>query len=145
MKKIPLLPYYFRWIGLFVALITFIISQCDVDLRFNTFALLSKEGYFKFIFKDMQLTIVLFGPALGLMMMAFAKYKYEDEMISSIRLFSWSWSIIVSFLLYLFVTLLVYDSDFLMILYFPHFILLFFLVLFNFQLYILNRRLSHEG
>jgi len=123
---------------------TFLLSQSDLDLRFDTFAILSKAGTFKFIFTDMQLTIVLFGPALGLIIMAFTKCKEEDEMISSIRLFSWSWSIIVSFLLYLLVTLLVYDSDFLMILYFPHFILIFFLLLFNFQLIKMNRRLASE-
>ena len=143
MKKIPLLPRYFRWLGLAVTIGVIGTSQYCQTLSFPTFAFFSGQGNFKMIETDMQLTILFFGTILGLLLIAFAKSKEEDEMIYGIRLFSWSWSIIISFLSFLLVTLFVYDSDYLVVMYFPQFMLLLFILLFNIRLYNM-RKLSHE-
>lgn len=143
MKKIPLLPRYFRWVGLILMLLS-ISARYLESLRFYTFAFLSREGNFRFINVDMSLTAFIFCLTLGLLIISFTKKKIEDEMIQSARLFSWSWSIISSFLIFLLTTLFVYDSNYLIVFYFPQLILIIFILVFNIQLYSFNKGKVNE-
>ncbi|QBQ40546.1 hypothetical protein E2P86_05020 [Sphingobacterium psychroaquaticum] len=143
MKSIPLLPRCFQWIGLLLVL-TSLLSKQIANLNFSLFAVLSNQGNFRFINTDAGLTIFLTTSILGLLFISFTKRKQEDEMINSLRLFSWSWSIIISFISFLLITVFVYDSDYLIVMYFPHLILGLFLILFNIQLFKIGRRVGHE-
>lgn len=143
MKSIPLLPRFFQWMGLILVLMS-LLSKQIATLNISMFAVFSHQGNFRFIHTDAGLTIFLTTSILGLLFISFAKRKQEDEMINSLRLFSWSWSIIISFISFLLITIFVYDSDYLIVMYFPHLILGLFLILFNIQLFKIGRRVAHE-
>ncbi len=64
MKKIPLLPGYFKWIGM-------------------ALTVLSLALYF---YTDILLTLILITSLAGLTFVAFARKKIEDEMMKSLKL-----------------------------------------------------------
>lgn len=153
MKKIPLLPRYFRWIGLGLVFIFLIITArlkgkeiVPSNFSFSTFAILGGDnGPFEIINTDMGLTFQLLSIFLGLSFIAFAKYKYEDEMINSIRLYSWSWSIISFAIFNVLLIAFIYGSWYISLAFLsPNIILLLYIIIFRFQIFKMNRRLSHE-
>ena len=118
-----LLPRYFKWLGLLLALGGF------TDSYFYTYNLDDvnhQEGLF------IQIAILI-----GFLMIAGSRQKTEDEMIRHIRLTSLQWSVFVLIglrLSYKSVAFLLHDT-----LWLPHFqinsLLLLYLLLFYFQLY----------
>lgn len=168
MKKIPLLPRYFRWIGLGLVLMFLIptalymlkensilitnyprikgVEIMPLELSFSTFAVLGgNDGPFEIINTEMSLTLQLLSIFLGLSFIAFTKYKYEDEMINSIRLYSWSWSIISFAIFNVLLIAFVYGSWYISLAFLsPNIILLLYIIIFRFQVFKMNRRLAHE-
>lgn len=153
MKKIPLLPRFFRWIGLglvFVFLITTArlkgMEVMPLNFSFSTFAILGSDGGpFEIINTDMVLTLQLLLIFLGLCFIAFSRYRYEDEMINSIRLYSWSWSIISFAIFNVLLITFVYGKWYLSLAFLsPNVILLLYIIIFRFQIFKMNRRLAHE-
>ncbi|WP_140937164.1 hypothetical protein [Sphingobacterium lumbrici] len=159
MKKILLLPRYFRWIGFGLVLLSILVnihtrfSAEGFDFYFiKTFAFImdypmsGRVDYFSITEPyDMGLTIQLFLSLLGLACIAFTKYKVEDEMINSIRLYAWSWSIILMIAYTLAITLFVYGLVFISFYYFlPHLLIIAYLTIFYVNLLKLNRRRRYE-
>lgn len=160
MKKIPLLPRYFRWIGVGLVLLSVLVyihQKLLLDTSnfyfMKTFALImdypmsnGRVDYFSITEPyDMRLTIQLFLSLLGLTFLAFAKNKIEDEMINSIRLYAWSWSVILMIVYVLGITLFVYGFTFISFYYFiPHLLIVVYSIIFYVNLLKLNRKGNYE-
>jgi hypothetical protein len=94
---------------------------------------------------DLLLTLILVTLLIGLSCIAFCKRKTEDEMINSIRLYSWSWSVILMIILGTIVTIFVFGMTFTMFaFFFGHLLLLTYIAIFSFNIWKMNRRLAHE-
>lgn len=148
MKKIPLLPRYFQWIGLILLLlmIPYKIYQDSISgIRINTFVVyndtpLQESGLFEIMEVDIGFTLFLLISLLGLTFIAFSKTKVEDEMIQSIRLYSWSWAILIMIGLGILITLSIYGMTFVSFaLLFGHILLILFIIIFRMNYYRLNK------
>ncbi|MGN5956432.1 hypothetical protein ACP6L2_17615 [Sphingobacterium lactis] len=148
MKKIPVLPRYFQWIGLILLLlmIPYKIYQDSISgIRINTFVVyndtpLQESGLFEIMEVDIGFTLFLLISLLGLTFIAFAKTKIEDEMIQSIRLYSWSWAILIMIGLGILITLSIYGMTFVSFaLLFGHILLILFIIIFRMNYYRLNK------
>ena len=155
MKKIPLLPRYFQWIGivlllLFTALYIYLLIDKNNHIFINMFAIIDDspfqdDVYFGLTEVDPQFTVLFFLLMVGLAFVAFARKKTEDEMIQTLRLYSWSWSILIMIILALIVSLFFFGISFLTFLsLFGHCILLLFILIFNINLYKMNRGAKNE-
>ncbi len=99
-------------------------------------------------FGDYNLTneLALAGVIIGLLMIAFAKEKKEDEYISFLRLKSWQWSILISYLIFLICVFSFYGTVFWVVLIYNVFTVpVVFIVKFNYSLYQLRKGASHEN
>lgn len=148
MKKIPLLPRYFQWIGLIMLLLMIpykIYHDSISGIRINTFVVyndtpLQESGLFEIMEVDIGFTLFLLISLLGLTFIAFSKTKVEDEMIQSIRLYSWSWAILIMIGLGVLITLSIYGMTFVSFaLLFGHILLLLFIIIFRLNYYRLNK------
>lgn len=158
MKKIPLLPGYFRWVGLLLIIISQILYFNDAmrdrstsgGLFVKTFVFIddtpgNPPTLFQVKEVDLLLTLILVTLLIGLTCIAFCKRKTEDEMINSIRLYSWSWSVILMIILGIIVTVFVYGMTFVTFaFFFGHLLLLTYIAIFGFNIWKMNRRLAHE-
>lgn len=148
MKKIPLLPRYFQWIGLILLLlmIPYKIYQDSISgIRINTFVVyndtpLQESGLFEIMEVEVGFTLFLLISLLGLTFIAFSKTRIEDEMIQSIRLYSWSWAILIMIGLGILITLFIYGMTFVSFaLLFGHILLILFIIIFRMNYYRLNK------
>lgn len=146
MKNTLLLPNNYKVIGwvtflLFAALGLFCMY---LDFKIPGFQFFyAKESSF-LDFRDYNLTneLALTGIVVGLLMVAFAKEKTEDEYISQLRLRSWQWSILISYIILIILNFSVYGTDFWMALVYNLWTtLIVFIIKFNFSLY----KLRGEG
>jgi len=158
MKKIPLLPRYFNWIGL--ALITLSLALYSIDalrdrseiggIFIKTFVLINdtpftEPGFWKIMEVDVLLTLILLTMLIGLSFTAFARRKTEDEMIDSIRLHSWSWAIISMIIIGSLVTIFIYGTSFITFsVFFVHLLLLMYNAIFTVNIWKLNKSQTHE-
>lgn len=110
MKSILLLPTSYKKIG-WLMLIPFLllgigIRFFDIEWKFLT---LGKGNYSIFDSKiNFTDKIALTGIILGLLFIAFAREKQEDEFIYHTRLQSWQWSVLINYGLLLLTTWLVH-------------------------------------
>lgn len=155
MKKIPLLPSSFLWIGIALSLLSALIFvyntviQID-DLYIRTFVLINdfpfkEKEVFKLSEVEIYITVQLLSLLIGLSFIAFAKTKIEDEMITYLRLYCWTWSFIIVLIISVLAILFIYGLPFvytftLLI----HALLIIYIVLFYTNLFSLNRRGAHE-
>lgn len=155
MKKIPLLPGYFKWIGMALTVLSLALYFYDsekrgVDLRIKVFAIVDDTPFretsiFKTVDTEIHLTLILITSLAGLAFIAFARRKIEDEMIKSLRLYSWSWSVAAMMLIFLFFTVFFYGLSFLSFtLMFPYLLLLSYILIFQISLLKLNREVIYE-
>lgn len=101
-----LLPNRFKWIGIILFIPSLVLGILCVyyDFRFSSLNLPNpEENSGVFDFSDYNLTneIALTGVILGLLMIAFAREKQEDEFISKVRLESLQWAVLANYLLLL--------------------------------------------
>lgn len=88
----------------------------------------------------------LAGVIAGLLMIAFAKEKNEDEYISFLRLKSWQWSVLISFLIFLICVFSFYGTLFWVVLIYNVFTVpLVFIIKFNLSLYLLRKGGNNEN
>lgn len=153
MKSSLLLPPRYKMIGLCL----FIPSLClgiayrffDFGFEFLTIrssSLRSSEVSRGIFFTPQNLTdeFALSGIIIGLLFIAFAREKQEDEFINKIRLESLQWAVIVNYVLLLVATWVVYNISYIdVMLYNMLTILLFFIIRFHIILG-KNRSLSNE-
>ncbi|GAA4171829.1 hypothetical protein [Sphingobacterium ginsenosidimutans] len=158
MKTIPLLPKYFRWIGLLFVIASLALYVNDAlrdrstngGLFVETFVFIddtpgNPPALFQLKEVDLLLTLILVTLLIGLSCIAFCKRKTEDEMINSIRLYSWSWSVILMIVFGVIVTIFVYGMTFVTFaFFFGHLLLLTYIGIFNLNIWKMNRRIVHE-
>lgn len=116
MKPKLLLPNRFKLVGLllfipFLAL-GFAVYFFDFSL---SFLVLSSDGA-TFVFdrrQDLTDETALTGIIAGLLLIAFAREKQEDEFINKIRLESLQWAVLINYVLLLAATWLVYSVSYL--------------------------------
>lgn len=148
MKRIPLLPRYFRWLGCLLIIVSISIFLNDfylpltkyefTDLTIRTFVIadnIPRDGepvYFGLSDVNLGFTLVVSGALLGLCGIAFCRKTVEDEFVNSLRLFAWSWAIILSILYAIVANLFVFGTQYLtLMVLFPHFLLTLFILIFN--------------
>jgi len=121
MKSSLLLPPRFTWIGLALTLPSLLLGLLyrfrDFALDFLTINMSYKQPLGdKTINLDEQINltdeVALTGLIVGLLFIAFARRKQEDEFIHHIRLESWQWSVLVNYGLLLLATWLVHGMSF---------------------------------
>lgn len=157
MKRIPLLPGYFRWLGCIFIIIPIFIFLNDFylpftrydfnNMTFRTFVIADntpfRDGPVYFGFSDVNLgfILVVLGALLGLCGIAFSRKVVEDEFVNSLRLFAWSWAIILSILYAVIANLFVFGTQYLtLMVLFPHFLLTLFILIFNVQWWRFSKR-----
>ena len=144
-----LLPNKFKkigWILLVVSIILWIyvsfILKSEIEfLQMNTFAIIGSEfvketKYFSFINTNITYTLngILF--IVGGLLVVFSREKNDDEFISKLRLLSFQWSVLINYLLLLFLFLFVYGLDFLNVLIYNMFTtLILFIMRFHYLLF----------
>jgi hypothetical protein len=156
MKKIPLLPRYFRWIGLVLLVVGLVLHYRSLyvpggaQMFIKTFVIYSDkwqdgETWFNFTTVDYELTLQLIVYLISLTFIAFSRNKVEDEMINSIRLYSWSWAIIFVIIFAFISTLCVYGLAYLSFAcMYIEVLLLFYIIIFWVNIWQMNRRLANE-
>lgn len=165
MRKIPLLPRYFRWIGIVLFILGISFDYYADLLQFNPIQDLDdywtrvrmfvfyadskfsseSEVWFGLTYVDIALTFKLLSSMLGLALIAFSKNKQEDEMINSIRLSSWLWAIILIVIFSTITTLFIYGTSYLSFsCAYIHIMLIFYIVIFWINIWKMNRRLGNE-
>ncbi len=153
MKKIPLLPGYFKWIGIAMTILSLALYIYDsetgsIDLHAKVFAIIDDTPFretsiFKMIETDINLTLILITSLSGFTFIAFARRKIEDEMIRTLRLYSWSLAVVIMMVMSLFFTVFFYGLSFVSFtIFFPHLLLLSYILIFQVSLAKLNREVT---
>jgi hypothetical protein len=115
MKYRLLLPYRFKLIGLIIFLPFLALG---IAIRFFDFGFpflmykVDMDTMFHNNWQDYTDEIALSGIIIGLLLIAFAREKSEDEFITKIRLESLQWAVLINYILLLAATWLVYEISF---------------------------------
>ncbi|MBC7614824.1 MAG: hypothetical protein H7202_02035 [Pedobacter sp.] len=144
MKNTFLLPNRYKVYGWIIFLLFSAIGLACMYLEFKIpgFQVYSRQSEGFLDFNDYNLTdeFALTGVVIGLLMVAFAKEKNEDEFIAYLRLKSWQWSVLASYVILIVIVFTVYGGAFFGILFYNIFtVLLVFIAKFNFSLYQLKK------
>lgn len=140
MKNTLLLPSKYKVIGwvTFLLFVSLGLACMYWDFKIPGFQFFYPTKNHFLDFSDYNLTneLALTGIILGLLMVAFAKEKTEDEYISQLRLRSWQWSVLVSYAIVIIIIFTHYGFGFLSGLIHNIFtVLLVFIIKFNWSLY----------
>lgn len=149
MKNTLLLPNRYKVYGWIIFLIFAMLGLACLYFEFKIpgFQLYNSPSQGLLDFNDYNLTneLALTGVVLGLLLIAFAKEKNEDEYISHLRLKSWQWSVLVSYLILIVIVFAVYGTTFFSVLFYNIFtLLLVFIGKFNYSLYALKKEGSKD-
>ncbi len=157
MKTKFLFPYRFKRIGWIVLIPSAVLGIMylffDFELNFldtKVFAIFSDEFMGSdIIFGTVQNNItdeisgVLF--IIGAILVAFSKEKQEDEFISKTRLESLVWATYINYIILIFCFLFFFSTSFLYVMIINMFtVLIFFIIRFNYILYIAKKSLGYE-
>ena len=143
MKSSLLLPPRYKWIGMILLVPSLILGAM---VRFNEFSFdfltlpqkNKKDGMSGLFDQAINLTdeLALTGIIIGLLFIAFAKEKNEDEFINKLRLESLQWALIFNYALLLAATWLVHGFGYIdVMMYNMLTILLFFIIRFHVVLF----------
>ena len=150
MKKNYLFPHYFQWIGLAIAVASFVAlcvgTYVDISIRMPalydgsiSFDEESNRGFFRMANTGM-FSIAMPLLIIGLIFLGFSKEKVEDEFVQYLRSQSLIWSTYVTAGLFILGTLLIYGLTYLVIPYMVFFVfLLLFILKFKIALYRFNK------
>lgn len=150
MKSIPLLPGYFAWIGCFLLAVSLGVFFNDLfsltkynfgEMSFRTFVIAdntpfkaSGNVYLGISEVNLGFSLIVLSAFVGLCGIAFSRKPVEDEFVNSLRLFAWSWAVILSIAYGVLANLFVFGTWYLTsAVLFPHFLLFLFILIFNVQ------------
>ena len=156
MKIKMLLPHKYKTVGWFIALPAFVLMilylYFDFSFKFLDYtaqgARISLDGTLLFTTQSNNFTDEIAGVLLiaGLMMVAFAREKQEDEMTVKIRLEALLWAVFLNSVLIIAAIILVYGTLFLEVMVYnictP---LIIFIARFNYLMYAERKKLKQEG
>jgi hypothetical protein len=115
MKHKLLISNRFKVIGLLLSLPSLALG---IAVRFFHFSFeflifpVSPKGLFENSQQDWTDELALSGLIVGLLFIAFAREKQEDEFISRIRMESLQWAVLINYILLVLATWLIYDVAF---------------------------------
>lgn len=122
MKSKLLLSPRFKWIGVFIFLPSFILGFANMFFEYEVPFLTVKmkswmrifdhDEFFNTAGNNLTDEIALTFTVIGLIMIAFSKEKFEDEFIQKIRLESFQWAVLVSYIILILCTWLIYGTSF---------------------------------
>lgn len=122
MKSKLLLSHKFKWLGAGLFIPAFILGYANLfyEFEFSFLAaelkpwqmLFSEEGILNSIDNNYTDELALTACVAGLMLLAFSREKKEDEFIQRVRLESFQWSVMVSYIMLILCTWLIYGSSF---------------------------------
>ncbi len=147
MKTNLLFPHRYRLIGwlLFIPSAVLGLAEMYYDVRFSWLSVsISKEFTIQIgpsitnFFNTQNLTdeVAALGVIIGLLFIAFAKERVEDEMISRLRLEALQWSVYANYIILAIALLTVYEDRFLAVMIYNMFtVLLVFIARFRWLLY----------
>jgi small-conductance mechanosensitive channel len=156
MKTKILFPNHFKrigWIILIPSAIFGILAVFDVfkfEFLAKVFALYSDDfsggrTVFGFVKNNISDEIIGILCIIGAVLVAFSKEKHEDEFIAKIRMESLVWATYINYAILIFCMLFFYGIGFFYVMIFNMFtILVFFIIRFYYQVYKLNKAMSHE-
>ncbi len=143
MKKLPLLPHYCQTMGFILFVPFLVLGVLYIGWDYQIPALnyhFTNGNFFDFAFNNLTDELASVGIIISLMLIAFSKEKTEDEAIQFFRLASLQWAVIVNYVILIAVILLVYGTDFLSVMIYNMFTILFiFNLRFRFVLFQHNR------
>ncbi len=156
MKTKLLLPHRYKAIGWFIAIPAFVLMMLYMYMDFSFSFLdyhaqgakISLDGTFLLTTDSNNFTDEIAGVLLisGLLMIAFAREKLEDERIAKIRLESLLWAVLINSILVMLAIILFYGTFFLQILVYnvctP---LIIFIARFNLVMYNERKKLKNEA
>ncbi len=146
MKNSLLIPNKYKVLGWILFLIAtgihIAISFFEVDIYKIPLPFKTNEFTDGTINDEIILSFVL----IGLLLVAFAKEKNEDEYISFLRLKSWQWAVLISYGILLIANWSVFGLGFLSFMTYNMFtFLIVFIVKFNLSLYLLRKGGNNEN
>lgn len=144
MENKLLLPHICRVIGLilFIPSVVLCVANFNYDFQFSFLNTPKPVVPANMDFNDYNLTneFAISGVIISLFMIAFSRLKAEDEYVKHIRLQSLQAGVYVNYFIFVILTFAVHGLNYLMILEFnTATILIFFILAFNFSLYIKPR------
>ena len=156
MKQKILLPNKFKRIGWFIlipatlmGIVLMIIDLETIEINATVFAICSTKfietQYFSLINTNIVSTLVGVLFIVGGLMVGFSREKNEDEYISSLRLNSLLWAVLINYILLLFAFLFIYGLSFVHVMIYNMFTtLVIFIVKFNYSLFRHSKTVSNE-
>ena len=140
MKNSLLIPNKYKVLGwiLFLLVAGLHISVAFFELKIYEIPLPFKTG--GFTDGTINDEIILSLALIGLLLIAFAKEKHEDEYISFLRLKSWQWAVLISYGILFIANWSIFGLHFLSFMTYNMFtVLIVFIVKFNWSLYQLKK------
>lgn len=151
MKNKLLLPVSFKAIGFVLLLLSIALfiawNNFDFQFRLLQTGPLPEEGSISSLFIDNNLTneCIMLGALAGLVFIAFARERNEDERTTMIRLQSLQIGHYLSYAVFIAGLFTINGLPFLMcLLYFPYLLLLIFIIVFYSRLYLLPKFAGNE-
>jgi len=120
MKNTFLLPGNYKIIGWLLFLIFGTLGIFNINYEYKVPFLSAPNFSGSDLVSDGNLTneFALAGSIIGLLMICFAKHKNEDEYITQVRLNSWQWSVLISYVILVLLNFTFYGGDFLIVLFY---------------------------
>ncbi len=151
MKNRLLLPAGFRIAGIVLVLLSLVLfiawSKYDFQFPFLDTAPKADTGSIAALTEDNNLTneCIILGLLTGMLCIAFARDRCEDERITMIRLQSLQVSHYLSYIVFAVSLFLINGISFLLaLLYLPYLFLIIFILVFYCRLYLLPKFVAHE-
>ncbi len=145
MKQKILFPNKFKRVGWFILIPALIMgvlhNLITIEINIPVFAIyadkiVGETQCFTLFETDIVKTLIGVLLIVGGLLVAFSREKNEDEYISSLRLNSLLWAVLVNYLILLFMFLFVYGLGFLHVIIYNTFtVLVIFIAKFNYSLY----------
>lgn len=157
MSNFRLLPNRYKTLGWYLLIPAILVGVVLTLLDYDTFNLnakvfaiykdeiFNKSQFFQFIDVNITPTLVGLFFIMGALLVAFSKEKYEDEYISSLRLTSLQWAILVNYVLLFLSFLFIYGIGFINVMVYNMFtVLIIFIARFNYVVFISKKTDSNE-
>jgi hypothetical protein len=147
MKSRLLLPNRYKTVGTVLLIPSFILGVMVrfFDFSFAFLTIKRQKAVFRVFSDEINLTdeLALTGIVLGLLFIAFAREKNEDEFIAHTRLESLKWAVLVNYALLLIATWVIHGMAYIdVMMYNMLTILIFFIIRFHFVLRQTNRSID---
>lgn len=157
MSNFRLLPNRYKTLGWYLLIPAILVGMVLIIFDYDAFAvntkafaiysdeIFSKSKSFQCIETNITPTLIGLLFIIGALLVAFSKEKSEDEYISSLRLTSLQWAILVNYVLLFLSFLFIYGLGFINVMVYNMFtVLIIFIARFNYVLFLSKKSASNE-